>query len=208
MMEAFVDPFRVRLRVPPGVRAIRMSIIVTSILLVATGSIQARELKGVPVPEEISIAGRDCKLNGAGVLKWLLFSIYVAAAWMEEPTNDAQRALDSDQIKRIEATYLVNAPGKDLMRGLGEELAKQPEAVRQTQRANHEMFLSFFAEGIRTGGSMRITYVPGKGTEVALNDKVKGVIEGLDFMKSVFAIWLGPNPTTKQIKHALLGGDD
>jgi len=189
-------------------RAKRVSMIAASVVLLATGSLHARELRGVQVPEKVSIAGKECRLNGAGVLKWLVFSIYVAGAWLEEPTSDAQQALASDQVKRIEATYLVDAPGKPLMKGLGEELAKQPEAVRQAQGANHERFLSFFAEGIRTGGSMRITYIPGTGTEVALDGKVKGVIEGHDFMKSVFAIWLGPDPTTKQIKTALLGGDD
>jgi hypothetical protein len=186
----------------------RVWMIAPSLLLLATGGLHAREIKGVQVPEQVSISGRECKLNGAGVLKWLFVSIYVAAAWMEKPTQDAQQALDSDQVKRIEATYFVNAPGKDLMNGLRKELDKQPEAVRQAQRANHERFLSFFAEGIRTGGSMRITYIPGKGTEVALNGEAKGVIGGRDFMQSVFAIWFGPDPTTEQIKRALLGGDD
>jgi hypothetical protein len=182
--------------------------IASSLVLLGAGDLPARELKGVQVPETVSIAGRECVLNGAGILKWVVFSIYVAGAWLEKPTSDAQQALDSDQIKRIEATYLVDAPGKDLMNGLRDELAKQPEAVRQAQGANHERFLGFFAEGIRTGGSMRMTYVPGQGTEVALDGKVKGVIEGREFMQSVFAIWLGPEPTTAQIKRALLGGDD
>lgn len=189
-------------------RAKRVSMIAASVVLLAADSLHAIELKGVQIPEQVSIAGRECRLNGAGVLKWLVFSIYVAGAWLEEPTTDAQQALDSDRIKRIEATYLVNAPGKDLMNGLRDELAKQPEAVRRAQRANHERFLGFFAEGIGTGGSMRITYIPGKGTEVAVNGNVKGVIEGGDFMRSVFAIWLGPDPTTEQIKRALLGGND
>jgi chalcone isomerase-like protein len=182
--------------------------IASTLMLLAMGGVQARELKGVQIPEQVSIAGRECKLNGAGVLEWMLFSIYAAGAWLEKPTQNAEAALASDQIKRIEATYFVNAPGKDLMNGLRKELEKQPEAVRQAQHANHERFLGFFADGIRTGGSMRITYVPGQGTEVALNGDVKGVIEGRDFMESVFAIWLGPQPTTEQIKRALLGGPD
>jgi hypothetical protein len=39
-----------------------------------------------------------------------------------------------------------------------------------------------------------LTYVPGKGTELALNKGLKGVIEGPDFAGAVLSMWLGPEP--------------
>jgi hypothetical protein len=53
-------------------------------------------------------------------------------------------------------------------------------------------------------------YIPGKGTEVYVNDgaanKLMGVIPGLDFKKALFSIWLGENPPVgNSLKKELLG---
>ena len=49
-----------------------------------------------------------------------------------------------------------------------------------------------------------MTCIPGRGTELALNGRPKGVIEGADFAAAVFAIWLGPKPLNKSFKAQLL----
>jgi hypothetical protein len=49
-----------------------------------------------------------------------------------------------------------------------------------------------------------LTYIPGRGTELALDGRPKGVIGGADFAAAVFAIWLGPKPLNKSFKAQLL----
>lgn len=39
-----------------------------------------------------------------------------------------------------------------------------------------------------------LTYMPGVGTELALNDNPLGVIDGADFAAAYFRIWLGDHP--------------
>jgi hypothetical protein len=49
-----------------------------------------------------------------------------------------------------------------------------------------------------------LTYIPGKGTELALNGESKGVVEGDDFAAALFSIWLGSKPISESLKKELL----
>ena len=50
-----------------------------------------------------------------------------------------------------------------------------------------------------------IFYVPNKATLVVKNGKLMAKIEGLDFKKALFGIWLSDVPADKNLKKALLG---
>ncbi|MCK5915774.1 MAG: chalcone isomerase family protein, partial [Deltaproteobacteria bacterium] len=50
-----------------------------------------------------------------------------------------------------------------------------------------------------------LSYTPGVGTTVKINDKTKGTISGRDFMSALWAIWLGSNPADGDLKEGMLG---
>ena len=60
---------------------------------------------------------------------------------------------------------------------------------------------------VQPGDRYSLTYIPGVGTELALNGTPRGVIEGADFAAAIFSLWLGENPFDRQFKQALLGKD-
>jgi hypothetical protein len=47
--------------------------------------------------------------------------------------------------------------------------------------------------------------VPGKGVESYKNGTLQGTIEGMDFKKALFGIWLGNKPADDDLKAAMLG---
>lgn len=49
-----------------------------------------------------------------------------------------------------------------------------------------------------------LTYLPGKGTELALNGEPLGTIEGADFARALYAMWLGDKPMNASFKRQLL----
>ena len=49
-----------------------------------------------------------------------------------------------------------------------------------------------------------LTYIPGKGTELALNGKALGAVEGRDFAAAMFDIWLGPHPISTTFRDQIL----
>ena len=60
-------------------------------------------------------------------------------------------------------------------------------------------------EDVQPGDRYSLTYIPGRGTELALNGEPKGIIEGAEFAQAVFSIWLGPKPIDNTFKKQILG---
>lgn len=58
----------------------------------------------------------------------------------------------------------------------------------------------------RAGDRGTLTYLPGRGTELTLNGRPLALIEGADFARAYFDIWLGPDPIDAGLRDALLGG--
>ncbi|MBK9111219.1 MAG: chalcone isomerase family protein [Nitrospira sp.] len=56
---------------------------------------------------------------------------------------------------------------------------------------------------MKPGDRYGLTYLPGVGTELALNGERKGIVEGADFAAAYFAIWLGPDPINEALKEGL-----
>jgi len=60
-------------------------------------------------------------------------------------------------------------------------------------------------ELVHSGDEVVFDYVPGKGTQVKVKGKDKGTIEGADFMRALWTIYLGPNPPSESLKKGMLG---
>ena len=64
---------------------------------------------------------------------------------------------------------------------------------------------AFFSQEIVEGDTYDITYQTGKGVVCYKNNKELGSIEGMDFKKALFGIWLGKNPADSNLKRGMLG---
>ncbi len=59
---------------------------------------------------------------------------------------------------------------------------------------------------VTRGDRSALSYVPGKGTTLWINGERKITIEGDDFARLYFRIWLGERPISKQMRDELLKG--
>lgn len=50
-----------------------------------------------------------------------------------------------------------------------------------------------------------MTYIPESGTVLTYNSMPLGTIEGPEFARAVFSIWIGANPIDKGFRDKLLG---
>jgi hypothetical protein len=72
-------------------------------------------------------------------------------------------------------------------------------------KAKIDAFVGTFKKSeITEGNVFDIVYTPGKGVESFKNGKSQGTIEGLDFKKALFGIWLGAKPADEDLKAAML----
>jgi hypothetical protein len=72
------------------------------------------------------------------------------------------------------------------------------------QKAAFDKMLALIPE-VKAGNTMTLSYAPGEGTSLAVDDEELGVFEGRGFAEAVFSIWLGPKPPSGELRSGMLG---
>ena len=111
----------------------------------------------------------------------------------------------SDTAKRIELEYFRSIKGKDFGPATNKSIAKNVDSKTFDRLRPQIEFHNSLYQDVQPGDRYSLTYVPGRGTELALNGEPKGIIEGAEFAAAVFSIWLGPKPMNEKFKKQLLG---
>jgi hypothetical protein len=147
--------------------------------------------------------GAKMTLRGESMLTvGYVFKVYDARLLVGEPYATAD--VLSDVPKRLEIKYLRSIEAADIV-GIGDETIKRqvPAAELASLQARIETINRWYTD-VRAGDTYTLTYVPGKGSELALNGKALGVIEGADFAQAYFGIWLDPRTKYKDFRRKLL----
>ena len=165
----------------------------------------AVEVAGVKLPDSIEAGGKTLKLNGAGLRKKVVFKVYVAGLYLENPTHDASAAVSSDETKSMRLHVLRTLDAGKITEAITEGFERNSKTQMGGLKARLDRFNSMFPN-VAEGDEIVMSYFPGKGTVVTAKGTEKGTIEGKDFADALFAVWLGPNPVQEDLKKALLGG--
>lgn len=177
-------------------------------LLVAAlaGSSLAGRKAGVTMPDTVVIAKQQLVLNGMGLREatWLDIDVYVAGLYVQHPTSNADALIRNDEVKQLVLQFVRDVGHGDIVKAWHEgfqgnatvPLAKLDPYIKQ---------LDAWMPSFKDGDTLTFTYIPGQGVSVDINGVRKGVIKDADFARSLFAIWLGARPPTKDLKRGLLG---
>ena len=174
------------------------------VVALSTARVHAREVSGVRMPEEVSVAGKELRLNGMGVLKKaIFFKVYVVGLYLKTPTTDAGVAIAADEAKRIVISMrshvsresFVKEVEAGIMRNSGPEM---PRLRARLDLLEHEL------PALKKGDVLDFTYLPGGGTVMRCQGH-ELTIPGKDFADALFSAWLGPKPFNGTLKRELLG---
>ncbi|GEM58299.1 chalcone isomerase [Flavobacterium columnare NBRC 100251 = ATCC 23463] len=166
------------------------------------------ETDGVIVPRTIEVnGGKKIQLNGFGTRSKAWVDVYVQALYLTALSQDSQIIMDSetDMAIRIEiiskmvtSRKLTNAMEKGFEKSCGERLNVMMPKINQ--------FKALLSDEIVKGDVYILSYNPKDETiSVTKNDKLKGKVEGKDFKKALFGIWLSQEPADEDLKNELLG---
>jgi hypothetical protein len=188
-------------------RSVFKTLLVACVIIIISGTNGwALKIKGVTFPESISISGTNCTLVGAGIRKKLVISVYAGALYMSSPSTNASTVISSDQTKRMSLQFIYKeVTSEQLIEAWNDGFKANAGSSVNALKGKIDTFNGYFTESVRKGDTIIITYIPGKGTEVAIKNSVKGVIEGKDFMQALFSVWFGPKPPTAGLKKGMLG---
>lgn len=153
--------------------------------------------------EAAEVAGERLELRGSSHFTYFRFSLYDAALYLP-PDAPAETALEAAP-KRLEIAYLREIPADKIVEAGDRTLEKN---TTEEERASIDEQLSRINAAYRTvedGDRYTLTYVPGEGTTLALNEETLATLEGEAFARLYFRIWLGEDPVNKGLRDALLG---
>jgi hypothetical protein len=184
-------------------------LILTMVLISFSVGASAIEVAGVNVPETASIgASKDMVvLNGAGIRKKFIIKVYVAALYLTEKTTDISKALSMPGAKRVMMHFVYKkVEAKKLNAAWDEGFRENMNAgAYNSMKPRLEKFKTFFTD-MHRGDEVLLDYLPDTGTEMRINGKLAGNIEGEDFYRALLNVWLGKVPADKGLKNGMLGG--
>jgi hypothetical protein len=167
----------------------------------------AKQCEGISLPEQLTIDGKKLLLNGMGVREATVFNVnvYVAGLYLENRSKDGEKVAASEELKRMQLVFVRDVSRADMAEAIGEGFKKTAGAALSKLEARIEKLKGLLPE-LKNGDRLSFTYQPGKGLEVA-SGKRAGVLEGADFARCLWLIWLGAHPPNAGLKRGLLGGE-
>ncbi len=167
--------------------------------------LQAKELEGVSMTDTIEVAGQTLRLNGLGLREatFLKIDIYVAGLYLEQKSQDPNTIINSAGPKRLVLKFVHHAEKEKLTEAVKEGFENNGRSSKDLMTKINQ-FNSYLVE-MKEGQEMHFDFLADGSTEVFVNKKHKGSIEGENFSQGLLAIWLGPKPPNTDLKQGLLG---
>lgn len=172
--------------------------------------VQAVEISGVKVEDAASVAGKELKLNGAGMRAILFVKFYAIGLYLPEKKTtpaDVQAVAGPRRIAlHIQREINSDEFGQLFIKGMNNNSTKEEKSkvIAQTIKFG-EMFASM--EPVKKGDVITLDWIPGTGTVAGLNGKKIGeTMPDIAFYNAVLRIWLGEMPAQESVKRELLGG--
>jgi hypothetical protein len=167
------------------------------------GRARALEVEGVRFPTEIEARGLRLVLNNAALLRYrIVIKAYVAALYLGEGAEPAAALADVPKRLEIEYFWAISAP--DFATATEKGIAANVDAQTVERLRSRIARMNALYRDVRPGDRYALTYLPDVGTELSLNGRALGTIEGSDFAAALFAIWLGDNALDESLRDRLL----
>ena len=181
----------------------RLTFLVALIALCRPGLMQAAQLEGVPFAKRYDTVGTTLELHCVGLMRWMyVVKAYVAGLYLG-PHVEPESVL-TDVPKRLEINYFYAIAAHDFIKATDTTIAVNTDAATLARLRPQIDALNALYRDVKPGDRYALTYVPGRGTELALNGKPLGIVPGAELARAMFAIWLGAKPLDASLKSQLL----
>ena len=178
-------------------------------LVLSAGTVWAeeRELAGVRFPMEKVVNGHALKLNGVALRKaMVVVKVFAGGLYLEQPTQDAESAIESEQVKHFSLHYLTSkATAEKLRHGFLEAIAAaNPPELVEAHRADIDQYADWLDKDMQPGDVSESIYEPGIGLTLYINGEKKGTIAGPGFARLYMRYNLGEKANA-QLRKGYLG---
>lgn len=177
-------------------------------LAAAIGIAHATEVGGVKIEDKVRVADTELALNGAGVRKRLVISVYAAGLYLQQKQTTAAAVIAQPGPKRIAMTMMRDVGAQTLVDALVDGIrGNTPNADAFKAQTDELAKLMLGLKEAKRGDVIALDLVPAQGTVVLVNGKPQGnPIPDPKFYDALLRIWLGDRPVDESLKKGLLGG--
>lgn len=153
-------------------------------------------------PSSANFNGKTYPLVGTGLFRYWGFKIYGVALY-SEPENASRSKILESIPKRFVLHYFREFTPKDFQESQRVILkSSSPNSKEELEIKLQEMDKLY--KGVVPGDEYALTYIPGIGTELALNGTPLGIVKGEEFQKAYFGIWLSENSIKESLTKQIL----
>lgn len=185
-------------------RSIAAPVVLALLVTLGATHADAKEIEGVRFAEEVRAGTATLRLNDVGLMRYrYVIKAYVAGLYLGD--GGRPDAVLADTAKRLEIHYFYVIAADGFAKATEQGIAANVGAATVAKLRSQIDRLNALYKDVKPGDRYALTYLPGVGTELALNGTSLGTIEGADFAAAVFAIWLGPNAIDQSLRTQLLG---
>lgn len=158
------------------------------------------------MPDQATVDGTTLVLNGMGVREATIFNVnvYVAGLYLQKRSTDGKKIAALEEPKQILIVFVRNVSRSDMVEAIQKGFVRAAGDGYGKIKLRVERVLAAMPE-FKKGDRFTLTYRPGTGVELK-SSRTSITIEGADFARALFSIWLGSNPPNEGLKRGLLGG--
>jgi Chalcone isomerase-like len=137
----------------------------------------------------------SASLQGSGQLYWWGFHVYDASFYRAGSFASPEFGLEIRYHKSFRGTSIANRSAEE-MRKIG---------VPESQATQWGKELASFLPDVESGQTLMAVYTPVQGTIFYHDGKRIAQVNGADFSKAFFGIWLDPKTSQPKLRRELLG---
>ena len=180
---------------------IKKIVVTCMFVLLSISAINAVDLEKSFKKDDINLI-----LNGQGVRDKFFIDLYVAGLYLEEKSSDFQKIINADEPMNIRLHIVSSLITSQKMEdGTREGFENSTNGDIEPIKEKIEAFLVVFMEEIKENDIYDFLYIPNNGVLIYKNDVLKTTINGLNFKKALYGIWLGEKPAQNSLKKDMLG---
>ena len=176
-------------------------------ILIAVGTIASARAPEPSFPANIELTSTKSTLTKLGEYRYvyrLLFKLYDVALYAH-PEASYEEVLDANTTYQLQFRYLREIDKSIILESADKILRRNLSPAEFSQISDRVDQINEAYRTVLDGDRSSLTYQPGVGSTLAINGSPAVTIEGADFARLYFKIWLGEQPISSSLRASVLG---
>ena len=175
------------------------------LILFSAGSLTSTHAAN-ELPEFMEYQNTKLTLNGQGTRVMFFVKIYESGLYLNSANSNAEEVINENSAMGIRLDVISSMLTADAMKkAIDKGFVKSTKDNTQPIADEISQFMSTLHQAIEVGDVYEFIYIPENGIDVLRNSELLDTIEGLEFKKAFFGIWLSDDPVQKSLKKDMLG---